>query len=80
MATSTFAAIDIGSYEVGMKIYELSKKIPFRIVNDIRYRLDLGSESYSVGKLSMDTVGKICEILHDFSRQFTTSLVTLSGC
>ncbi len=68
MATSTFAAIDIGSYEVGMKIYELSKKIPFRVVNDVRYRLDLGSESYSVGKLSMETVDKICEILMDFSR------------
>ena len=68
MATSTFAAIDIGSYEVGMKIYELSKKIPFHVVNDIRYRLDLGSESYSVGKLSMGTVDKLCEILSDFSR------------
>ena len=66
MAVNTFAAIDIGSYEVGMKIYELSKKIRFRVVNDIRYRLDLGSESYSVGKLSMETVDKICEILNDF--------------
>ena len=38
MAVTTFAAIDIGSYEVSMKIFELSKKIGFREVNDVRYR------------------------------------------
>lgn len=27
MAVMTFAAIDIGSYEVSMKIFELSKKL-----------------------------------------------------
>ena len=68
MAVNTFAAIDIGSYEIGMKIYELSRKTRFRVVNDVRYRLDLGSESYSIGKLSMTTVDKMCEILIDFSR------------
>ena len=26
MSITTFAAIDVGSYEVGMKIFELSKK------------------------------------------------------
>ncbi len=29
MAVTTFAAIDIGSYEVSMKIFELSKKLVF---------------------------------------------------
>ena len=30
MAVTTFAAIDIGSYEISMKIFEFSKKIGFR--------------------------------------------------
>ena len=30
MAVMTFAAIDIGSYEVSMKIFEMSKRIGFR--------------------------------------------------
>ena len=30
MAVTTFAAIDIGSYEVSMKIFEMSKRIGFR--------------------------------------------------
>jgi len=68
MAVLTFAAIDVGSYEISMKIYELSKRSRMRVVNDIRYRLQLGSESYSVGRFSMETVDKICEILLDFQR------------
>ena len=34
MAVMTFAAIDIGSYEVSMKIFEMSKRIGFRELND----------------------------------------------
>ena len=33
MAVTTFAAIDIGSYEISMKIFEFSKKIGFRELN-----------------------------------------------
>ena len=47
MAITTFAAIDIGSYEVSMKIFELSKKIGFRQLNDVRYRLEIGKGAYS---------------------------------
>ena len=35
MAVTTFAAIDIGSYEISMKIFEFSKKIGFRELNDV---------------------------------------------
>lgn len=34
MAMTTFAAIDIGSYEISMKIFEFSKKIGFRELNE----------------------------------------------
>ena len=42
MAVTTFAAIDIGSYEVSMKIFEMSKRTGFREINDVRYQLELG--------------------------------------
>ena len=35
MAVTTFAAIDISSYEITMKIFEFSKKGGFRTVDDI---------------------------------------------
>lgn len=44
MAVTTFAAIDIGSYEVSMKIFEMSKRTGFREINDVRYQLELGRE------------------------------------
>ena len=51
MAMTTFAAIDIGSYEISMKIFEFSKKIGFRELNDVRYRLEIGKGAYSSGRL-----------------------------
>ena len=68
MAATVFAAIDIGSYEIGMKIFEISKKPGLHVLNDVRYPLELGTESFSVGRLTMETVDKICGILQDFNR------------
>ena len=67
MAMTTFAAIDIGSYEISMKIFEFSKKIGFRELNDVRYRLEIGKGAYSGGRLEPETVDAICVILKDFS-------------
>ena len=68
MAVMTFAAIDIGSYEVSMKIFELSKKIGFRELNDVRYSLELGKDVYSNGKLDAQMLDVLCETLNDFKR------------
>ena len=66
MAVTTFAAIDISSYEITMKIFEFSKKGGFRTVDDIRYRLNLGVGVYSGGTMEVDKVDTICEVLNDF--------------
>ena len=68
MAVTTFAAIDIGSYEVSMRIFELSKRIGFRELDDVRFRLEPGKTVYSTGTLSMEMVDSICEVLIDFKR------------
>ena len=65
---TTFAAIDIGSYEVSMRIFELSKRIGFRELDDVRFRLEPGKTVYSTGTLSMEMVDSICEVLIDFKR------------
>lgn len=76
MAMMTFAAIDIGSYEISMKIFELSKKVGFRELNDIRYRMEVGRNAYNSGRLSMDMVDSLCEILDDFKRVMSDFGVT----
>ncbi len=68
MAITTFAAIDIGSYEVSIKIFELSKKIGLHELNHVRYRMELGKEAYASGRLDMDMVEGLCDILEDFKR------------
>ena len=70
MAVTTFAAIDIGSYEVSMKIFEMSKRIGFREINDVRYQLELGRGTYAAGRLEMETVDELCEILKRMMAEF----------
>lgn len=68
MAFSTFAAIDVGSNEVSMKIYELSKS-GIRMLDFVRQTLELGSQTYSNGNISRDRTGQLCTILKDFQRK-----------
>lgn len=66
MAITTFAAIDIGSYDLEMKIFEMSGKGGMKQIDDIRYRLDLGSDTYAEGKIPYGTVNELCGILKEF--------------
>lgn len=63
----TFAAIDVGSYELSMKIYEFSGKNKVRVVDHIRHRIDLGTETYSTGKLSYEKVDELCRVLREYA-------------
>lgn len=62
----TFASVYIGSYEISLKIFELSAKKPMKEVEHIRSRIDLGRESFTDGILNYQTVDKLCEILLNF--------------
>ena len=44
MACTMFAAIDVGSYEVNLKIYELSARKGIHVVNHVRHRMELGKD------------------------------------
>ncbi len=67
MAVKTFAAIDVGSYELCMKIFECSQKNGMREIDCIRYRLDLGTDTYATGKISYEKVDELCRVLREFS-------------
>jgi exopolyphosphatase/guanosine-5'-triphosphate,3'-diphosphate pyrophosphatase len=66
MAYKTFAAIDVGSYELAMKIYEISSKNGIKEIDHIRYKIELGTDSYFTGKLSNDRVNELCKMLSEF--------------
>ena len=55
MAIHTFAAIYIGSYEVSLKIFELSAKKKIRDIDYVRSRIELGADAYSKGSCLLYT-------------------------
>lgn len=61
-----FAAIDVGSYEMALKIFELSSKNGVRELDYVRHRMDIGSETYATGAISHRHVEEMIKILSDF--------------
>lgn len=68
MACTIFGAIDVGSYEVNLKIYELSARKGIRVVNHVKHRVELGKDTYATGSISTELVDELCEVLLDFKR------------
>lgn len=68
MAIHTFAAIYIGSYEVSLKIFELSSKRKLRGIDYIRRRIELGKDAYSKGTIGYELVEALCGTLKEYTR------------
>ncbi len=75
MKVTTFAAIEIASYEVSMKIYALSPKT-MKEINYVRHRMELGKDVYRLGKISNERIDELCEVLLDFKRMMKEYGVT----
>lgn len=76
MAVKTFAAIDVGSFELSMKIFEFSGKNQSRVIEHVRQRVDLGSDTYSSGKISHEKMDELCRVLAEFVGIMDTYKVT----
>ena len=69
MGIRTFAAIDVGSFELTMKIFEYSGKGGRKEIDCIRKRLDLGTDTYVQGKITNDKMDELCRTLNEFSEK-----------
>ena len=69
MAFKTFAAIDVGSTDVTMKIYEITTKKKFRQLDDISSIIELGSDTYADGYISQKSIEQLCDILSGFTKK-----------
>lgn len=63
-----FAAIDIGSSQIGMKIFQLKKNDSISVVESCQSNLSIGKETYNVGKISYELTSEICSCLENFKR------------
>lgn len=66
MAVATFAAIDVGSYELEMKIYEISTKNKIVTIDHVRHVIELGKDTYTYGKVSNENIDELCRVLSGF--------------
>lgn len=69
MPITTFAAIDVGSNELSLKIFEVSKKTGIRELDHVRHTIELGSETYTRGKISHQSVNELCSVLKNFTEK-----------
>lgn len=62
----TFAAIDVGSYELSMKIFEISKQNGLKEIDCVRHRIDLGTDTFATGKINYERVDELCRVLREY--------------
>lgn len=63
-----FAAIELGSTGISMKIAEISKKNGISVIDTVNYDISSGKESYTTGKISYGVVDKICGCFEEYLR------------
>ena len=62
-----FAAIDVGSFNTELVIYDISKKNGIREVDHLRVQLPIGHDTYNDGMVSNAMTEEICGVLRRFS-------------
>lgn len=68
MAYKIIAAIDVGSYELELKIFEVSIKKGITKINHVRHVIELGKDTYATGKVNFKHIDEVCEILYGFTQ------------
>ncbi len=76
MSVKTFAAIDVGSFEISLKIVEFSGKNSSKVVEHIRKRIALGGDTYVAGKVNPERLDELCRTLKEFSAIMKTYKVS----
>lgn len=68
MAVTTFAAIDIASYDVSIEIFELRKNSGLKSITRVRQNLELGRDTYALHKITLEKLQQLTDILSDYKR------------
>ena len=68
MSMKLFAAIDIGSYEVEMKIFQITSGKGIKEIDCVCHRMELGKDVYRDGRIGVEMTDELCRVLNDFVR------------
>ncbi len=69
MPYKTFAAIDVGSSDVSMKIFEVTTRKGYRQLDYTSSIIELGSDTYADGYISHESLERLCDILKGFTKK-----------
>lgn len=75
MTQRLFAAIDVGSFEIAIKIFEISAK-GVKEIDHARHRIELGTDTYKNGKISYERMEELCHVLLGFKKIMETYQVS----
>lgn len=68
MLVTTFAAIHIGTYEVNLEVFEISKKYGIKSIDTVTARMELAKDTYTQGRISLVLQQELIRVLADFTR------------
>jgi len=68
MAVKLFAAIDVGSHDVEMCIYQIASKSGIKLVDRLKQSIAVGHESYTKGRISYEYIGDLCRIIAGYAQ------------
>ena len=68
MAVKTFAAIDVGSSNLTMNIYEINSRNSIKRLTQVTHLIELGSDTYTYGKIRHELVNELCHVLQGFKQ------------
>ena len=66
LSLNLVAAIDIGSNYIRMCIAEISEAGEISIIEDLLKSTDIGKDTFSKSKISVETINKTCETIYGF--------------
>lgn len=64
----TVASIDIGSYYIRMVVAEINEDGHITILEELRHYTNIGKDTFAYGKVSVDSIHKVCNILKKFTK------------
>lgn len=76
MTYQLMAAIDVGSYELEMKIFEISPQKGIVMIDDVRHVIELGRDTYVTGRVDFKHIDELCETLYGFTQVMKAYKVT----
>ncbi len=68
MGCKIYATIEVGSYAVNLKVFEMTERKGIRLVSQVRHRIEIGRDTYATGKLGTEMVDELCRVLADYQR------------